>query len=226
LPSTVRNIIFALAAGLSWPAVGAEESVVPDRAPTFARLEVTETVVGLPTWEPAVQSREVAELRHLARVHFADTDESDALVRLATDRYEDRQEVLDWLALQPGDRVLDLGCGIGWFTLPMARQVGPGGIVHALELRETLVRMVLLRMKREPALTRTVRVRMSKPDSTGLPEASVDVALFSHLGFLLRAPSTPRPGACCGTCTGPCAPAGGWWCCSGSRDPRATTSCP
>lgn len=185
-----RNILFALSAGSASPAVGADAE--PDRAPTLARLSVTETVVGLPVWEPTTESREVAEVRHLARVHFADTDEGEALVRLATDRYEDREAVLEWLAVRPGDRVLDLGCGIGWFTISIAQQVGPGGTVHALEIRESLLRMLHLRMKRQPGLTRTIRARMSTADSTGLPDSTVDVALFAHLGFLLRDPLDPE----------------------------------
>lgn len=40
---------------------------------------------------------------------------------------------IDLLALQPGERVLDLFCGLGNFSLPLARQVGDTGFVIGVE---------------------------------------------------------------------------------------------
>ena len=40
---------------------------------------------------------------------------------------------IDLLALQPGERVLDLFCGLGNFSLPLARQVGKTGFVIGVE---------------------------------------------------------------------------------------------
>lgn len=46
-------------------------------------------------------------------------------------------EVIDALALQPGQKVLDLYAGVGLFTLPMAALVGSAGSVLAVEASPT-----------------------------------------------------------------------------------------
>ncbi|HEY3398906.1 MAG TPA: class I SAM-dependent methyltransferase [Armatimonadota bacterium] len=42
----------------------------------------------------------------------------------------------------PGDTVVDLGCGPGWFTLPLARLVGDTGRVIAVDLQEEMLEQV------------------------------------------------------------------------------------
>ena len=47
------------------------------------------------------------------------------------------------LNLQPGERVLDLFCGLGNFSLPLARCVGETGQVIAVEEVKTWLNAVL-----------------------------------------------------------------------------------
>jgi len=57
---------------------------------------------------------------------------------------------IDALALQPGGRVLHIGCGLGYYTALLARTVGPDGHVCAVEVDETLAREAARNLSAEP----------------------------------------------------------------------------
>ena len=61
---------------------------------------------------------------------------------LTSERRQQAVKPLDLLqraGLQAGDRVLDLGCGAGFFTVPAARLVGPQGNVTAVDVQAAMV---------------------------------------------------------------------------------------
>jgi ubiquinone/menaquinone biosynthesis C-methylase UbiE len=51
-----------------------------------------------------------------------------------------QRRILQLLELAPGQRVLDVGAGIGTYALPLAEMVGPNGRVVALDPSEALLR--------------------------------------------------------------------------------------
>lgn len=57
------------------------------------------------------------------------------------------RRVLARLALEPGMRVADIGCGPGKLTVLMAQQVGPTGEVCALDIRSTRLRRAQERVR-------------------------------------------------------------------------------
>ncbi len=59
----------------------------------------------------------------------------------------------------PGDTVLDMGCGMGFFTLGMARLVGPAGKVIALDLQKPMLKIVERRARRK-GLYRRIETRL------------------------------------------------------------------
>ena len=49
----------------------------------------------------------------------------------------------------PGDTVADLGCGPGYFTLPLARMVAPDGQVIAVDLQPAMLEKLRMRADKE-----------------------------------------------------------------------------
>jgi len=70
--------------------------------------------------------------------------------------------------VKPGDRVLDFGCGPGFFTREFAKRVGDLGQVFAVDLQEEM--LTILRSKLEPeGLMSRVTTHRCRPDSLDLP---------------------------------------------------------
>ncbi|ACL16726.1 class I SAM-dependent methyltransferase [Methanosphaerula palustris] len=79
-----------------------------------------------------------------------------------------RPDRLAEMYVNPGDRVLDVGCGPGFFTREFARRVGEKGQVCAVDLQEEM--LAILRGKLEPeGLMRRIQVHHCRPDSLDLP---------------------------------------------------------
>ncbi len=48
--------------------------------------------------------------------------------------------IIEYLNLQPGMKVLDVGCGPGRLTIPVAQQIGPQGEVVAIDIQAGMLR--------------------------------------------------------------------------------------
>lgn len=85
-----------------------------------------------------------------------------------------RYDVLDSIAAQPGQRVLDLACGPGILTLPLAEAVGPTGRVVGVDLASGM--LDLLRRSAPPQ----VEVRLMDIEELDFPDRSFDAVACGH----------------------------------------------
>jgi len=56
---------------------------------------------------------------------------------------------MDALGIADGAVVADLGAGSGWFTMRLARRVGPNGLVYAQDIQEEMIEFIRRRVTRE-----------------------------------------------------------------------------
>jgi len=69
--------------------------------------------------------------------------------------------------IREGMTVLDYGCAMGFFSLPMARMVGPGGKVIAVDIQEKMLRTLVKRAKKA-GLANRIETHLAVPGTIGL----------------------------------------------------------
>jgi ubiquinone/menaquinone biosynthesis C-methylase UbiE len=69
--------------------------------------------------------------------------------------------------VKQGDRVLDFGCGPGFFTREFAKLVGDTGLVIAVDLQEEMLQILREKLGPEGLLSR-IRTHRCEPDAIGL----------------------------------------------------------
>ncbi len=66
--------------------------------------------------------------------------------------------------VQEGMKVMDIGCAMGFFSLPMARMVGPGGRVICVDIQRKMLSALKKRAEKANVAQR-IEVRLSSRDS-------------------------------------------------------------
>jgi SAM-dependent methyltransferase len=84
--------------------------------------------------------------------------------------------------VRPGDLAVDVGCAMGYFTLPLARRVGREGRVIGVDLQPAMLEGVRKRASKHGLVDR-LELRTCEPDAVGLDDVAgmVDVALIMHM---------------------------------------------
>jgi ubiquinone/menaquinone biosynthesis C-methylase UbiE len=84
--------------------------------------------------------------------------------------------------VREGMVVLEPGCAMGFFTLPLARMVGPAGRVIALDIQDKML-SVLARRAQKAGLLDRIDLRRIRADSYGLEDISgrADFAAAIHV---------------------------------------------
>lgn len=108
-------------------------------------------------------------------------DPAEAGKLLQGDRYawQSPERVLDSLGLGPGEVLVDIGCGPGFFSLPAARRVAPGGRVYAVDISLDMLMQIGQRLYAEGLAN--VETVLSKETNIPLPDGCADAALLANV---------------------------------------------
>ena len=91
--------------------------------------------------------------------------------------YEARQEILEALALEPGQSVADIGAGSGFFTRLFSEAVGPKGTVFANDIGVKMLASIAEEAKK--AGRTNIKTVLGTAHTSNLPPASVDLVFIS-----------------------------------------------
>lgn len=123
------------------------------------------------------RGREIAQTMHYTGAPW--------LVRESRQREEDCRMLLEALEIRPGQTICDLGCGNGFYTLELARRVGPEGTVYAVDIQPEMLRLLVVRARKEKLFN--IRPVLGTMIDPRLPAGKVDLVFcvdvyheFSH----------------------------------------------
>jgi SAM-dependent methyltransferase len=138
--------------------------------------------IAIPPGPTHYMGREIAQTMHYTGAPW--------LVRESRQREEDCRLLLEALAIKPGQQVCDIGCGNGFYTLELARLVGPTGTVYAVDIQPEMLRMLAHRAAAEGLAN--IRPILGTAIDPRLPPGRLDLVLcvdvyheFSHPAEML-----------------------------------------
>ena len=104
------------------------------------------------------------------------------------DQWEKPEQIMDALGVAEGSVVAELGAAGGWFTLQLARRVGPNGVVYAEDIQPAMLEAVGRRMRNENVAN--VKTVLGTPSDPRLP-IGIDTILISDAFHEMDVPENP-----------------------------------
>ena len=136
----------------------------PTKAPTAPADKVAEKI---PPPLKFYKGREIAQTMHYLGAPW--------LVRESREREEDCKTMLKALNIKPGQIVCDMGCGNGFYSLKLAKLVGPTGKVLAVDIQPEMLH--LLKERAKAADISNIDLILGSTVDPKLPTAGVDLIL-------------------------------------------------
>lgn len=91
------------------------------------------------------------------------------------EKWQKPDQIMDALNIADGSTVADIGAGAGWFTIRLARRVGPRGKVYAQDVQRQMLEAIRRRVAKEGL--ENVVTRLGSGSDPNLPSGSLDAVL-------------------------------------------------
>ena len=91
-------------------------------------------------------------------------------------------KLLKTAGLKPGQKVLEVGCGPGFFTIPATKIVGKEGTIYAVDVHPLAIKRVQKKIEKEGI--KNVTPILANASNTRLPDQSVDLAFLFGLRYI------------------------------------------
>lgn len=143
----------------------------------------------LSTWATPVVAEPDPPGHYMGReiAPFMSVDGADWLVRNSRYREEQPQRLLAALELKQGQRVCDFGCGNGYYTLQLARRVGPAGQVWAVDIQQEMLDLLAERIAARRL--KNIRPTLATETDPRLPAGELDLVLMVDVYHELAQPA-------------------------------------
>jgi predicted methyltransferase len=92
------------------------------------------------------------------------------------DLWQRPDQIMDAMGIADASVVADIGAGSGWFTIRLARRVGPQGLVYAEDVQKEMIAAISRRVGREGF--NNVRPVLGLGNDPHLPAGSLDAVLM------------------------------------------------
>jgi ubiquinone/menaquinone biosynthesis C-methylase UbiE len=92
-------------------------------------------------------------------------------------------KILDTAGLKKGQKVVEVGCGPGFFTIPAAKIVGEGGHIYAIDINPRMAARV--KEKIEKQAIENVTVMCTNASNTDLVDESIDLVFLFGLPYVV-----------------------------------------
>ena len=96
-------------------------------------------------------------------------------------------EVLLRLHLTRGARVADIGAGTGYFSIPLAKEIGPSGEVFAVDLQQEMLDRLRQKLD-QPDAPKNISLHLGPASRLPLSDNSVDLAFYANIWHELSDP--------------------------------------
>lgn len=146
--------------------------------PALVALTARRSIAQAPEGPRVYKGRRVADVMSYHGAPWLERD--------TREQEETPQALLAKLALRPGQKVADLGCGSGFYSRRMARLVAPAGTIYAVDIQPEMLRMVEASAGAE-GITNIVTV-LASTDDPKLPPGALDWILLVDVYHELQEP--------------------------------------